>query len=120
MTLSVDFPALNGGVVTERHARICRERGHATHTVDGVDRGSCPRCGDVTEVPIPAPAVFAEMLKLEREAQFSGVIAAFGVNWQARGIAQDRMEASKARLFTWLDTLSPVQAAAFGEYRRTH
>ena len=41
------FPALTGDVVTERHARICRERGHATHTVDGVDSGICPRCGDV-------------------------------------------------------------------------
>lgn len=41
------FPALVHGVVTERHARICREQGHATHTVDGVDTGLCPRCGDV-------------------------------------------------------------------------
>jgi hypothetical protein len=41
------FPALVGGVVTERHARICREQGHARHTVDGVDTGTCPRCGDV-------------------------------------------------------------------------
>lgn len=42
-----DFPALNGDVVTERHARTCREQGHATHTVDGV-RQACPRCGEVT------------------------------------------------------------------------
>lgn len=43
------FPALNGGVVTERHARICREQGHASHSVDGKDTGVCPRCGDVTQ-----------------------------------------------------------------------
>jgi hypothetical protein len=43
------FPALVHGVVTERHANICRTQGHARHSVDGVDTGSCPRCGDVTE-----------------------------------------------------------------------
>lgn len=46
-----DYPALTGGVVTEAHARVCRERGHATHTVarpDGVRvwTGICPRCGE--------------------------------------------------------------------------
>lgn len=41
-----DFPALNGEVVQERHARICRENGHATHTVNGVVSLICPRCGD--------------------------------------------------------------------------
>lgn len=43
-----DYPALNGQPVTERHARICREQGHATHTVDGADSGTCPRCGEAT------------------------------------------------------------------------
>lgn len=42
------FPALTGGVVTEAHAKICAERGHATYRADGVGSGSCPRCGDVT------------------------------------------------------------------------
>lgn len=44
-----DYPALTGEVVTERHARICAERGHASHTVNGRDSGTCPRCGTVTE-----------------------------------------------------------------------
>lgn len=43
-----DFPAVTGRTVTERHARICRENGHATHTVNGADSGLCPRCGEVT------------------------------------------------------------------------
>lgn len=47
--VEAQFPALVGGVVTERHARVCRERGHARHTVDGTDTGLCPRCGDVVE-----------------------------------------------------------------------
>ena len=47
------FPALEGDVVTEAHARICRERGHAFHTIDGVDTGCCPRCGVVTENTLP-------------------------------------------------------------------
>lgn len=42
-----DFPALNHEPVTERHSRICREKGHATHKVDGKDTGICPRCGEV-------------------------------------------------------------------------
>jgi hypothetical protein len=47
------FPVLVGGVVTERHARICRERGHAQHVVDGVVMERCPRCGDVRESETP-------------------------------------------------------------------
>lgn len=43
-----DFPIIDGRPVTEAHARICADRGHATHTVDGVVSGICPRCGDVT------------------------------------------------------------------------
>jgi hypothetical protein len=48
-----DFPALTGEVVTERHARICRERGHARHTIEirpgeRVNSDRCPRCGDYT------------------------------------------------------------------------
>lgn len=49
-----DYPALTGDPVTERHARTCRESGHATHTVDGVDTGTCPRCGAVTAPAEPA------------------------------------------------------------------
>lgn len=39
------FPFLYGDYVTERHARVCRERGHAEHRVNGVLTGTCPRCG---------------------------------------------------------------------------
>jgi hypothetical protein len=42
----LDFPAVNGGVVTEAHAALCHERGHAAHTVDGKASPVCPRCGD--------------------------------------------------------------------------
>lgn len=49
MNRKLEMPALNGQVVTEYHARICREQSHAKHTVEGVDTGTCPRCGDVTE-----------------------------------------------------------------------
>lgn len=47
-TTTAKFPALTGDVVTERHARACRENGHATHTVNGVASTLCPRCGEVT------------------------------------------------------------------------
>lgn len=46
----IDFPAVESRPVTEAHARLCREIGHATYTRDGVDMGSCPRCGHVTIV----------------------------------------------------------------------
>ena len=42
------FPALDGLPVTQRHADQCARFEHATHTVDGVDSGVCPRCGEVT------------------------------------------------------------------------
>lgn len=41
------YPALTGDPVTEGHARMCREQGHATHTIDGVVQPRCPRCGDL-------------------------------------------------------------------------
>jgi hypothetical protein len=41
-----NFPALAGEQVTERDAKVCATRGHATHTIDGKDTGICPRCGD--------------------------------------------------------------------------
>lgn len=46
MNAALSFPALNGEVVTEAHSAICRDRGHATHTVDGTDSPICPRCGE--------------------------------------------------------------------------
>lgn len=62
MTTANRFPALNGEPVTEAHARTCREQGHATHTVDGVDSGTCPRCGETT---IPATPANVERLRVD-------------------------------------------------------
>lgn len=45
----ITFAALAGQPVTEAHARHCRDHGHATHTINGVGTGVCPRCGDVIE-----------------------------------------------------------------------
>lgn len=45
----MEFPVPTGDVVTQRHADTCAELGHATWTVDGKDKGICPRCGEVTE-----------------------------------------------------------------------
>ena len=42
-----DYPAAAGTGVTERHVKTCAQIGHATHYVDGVDNGTCPRCGTV-------------------------------------------------------------------------
>jgi hypothetical protein len=51
--VTVQFPALSGDVVTTAHTRICELQGHATHTVDGVDTGRCPRCGDLKAPAAP-------------------------------------------------------------------
>lgn len=42
---AMSYPALTGGVVTQGHTNYCASRGHATHTVEGVVQGTCPRCG---------------------------------------------------------------------------
>ena len=47
-SFALQMPALTGDVVTERHTALCQTRGHATHTVAGVDTGTCPRCGATT------------------------------------------------------------------------
>ena len=57
MNYKLSTPALNGEVVTEGHARYCRTNGHMTHTVDGVDQGFCPRCGEITRKPAPSEPV---------------------------------------------------------------
>jgi hypothetical protein len=45
----IDFPVVDGRPVTEAHVKICADRGHATHVVNGVDSGFCPRCGEWNE-----------------------------------------------------------------------
>jgi hypothetical protein len=47
LNYALSYPALAGEPVTEGHSQWCKQNGHATHTVDGVDTGLCPRCGDV-------------------------------------------------------------------------
>lgn len=42
----MSYPAINGEVITEGHARCCREHGHATLKEDGVLSAMCPRCGE--------------------------------------------------------------------------
>lgn len=46
MDTAAAFPALTGETVTDAHAQICRDRGHATHRIDGIEQPTCPRCGE--------------------------------------------------------------------------
>jgi len=48
---ALSYPALNGEVVTEGHAKYCNENGHATHTVDNINTNICPRCGETKTAP---------------------------------------------------------------------
>lgn len=47
---ALDYTALETGWATQGAADYCTANGHATHRVDGVDTGICPRCLAVTEV----------------------------------------------------------------------
>lgn len=44
-----NYPAAAGEPVLDHHSHICEQVGHATHTVDGIDTGVCPRCGAVKD-----------------------------------------------------------------------
>lgn len=116
------YPALTGSVVTEAHARLCRESGHAVHLVAGIDQGVCPRCGDVTqpaELPAETVAKFDRLLHLEWAVRVSGAgmgmavgVSDFGFAQQATGHAAD-----KARLAAAVDALSLSEMKAYGDYR---
>ena len=43
-----NFPVPRGEWVLQGHADACELWGHATWIVDDVDKGICPRCGEVT------------------------------------------------------------------------
>ncbi len=44
----MDYPVPYGRPVTEAHVKICKEFGCVSYVVNGIDQGSCPRCGEVT------------------------------------------------------------------------
>jgi hypothetical protein len=44
----IDFPAVDGRVVTEAHAKLCADKGCVSYVKNGIDMGWCPRCGEVT------------------------------------------------------------------------
>lgn len=43
-------PAAMGEVVKQGHVDYCRDNGHATYVVDGIDQGYCSRCGEAQAV----------------------------------------------------------------------
>lgn len=69
MNVALDMAALNGTVVTEAHAKVCRERGHATHKVDGIEQIHCPRCGEARTEEI---TVTGETIKIGDEISLFG------------------------------------------------
>lgn len=48
MNYSLRTPALNGETVTQGDTDHCAAHGHKPHTIDGVEQGICPRCGEGT------------------------------------------------------------------------
>lgn len=63
---SLDYPALDGRVVTQAHADYCQANGHATYKRDGVDTGMCPRCGEMRQ---PSWQAIAEVSYATRARQ---------------------------------------------------
>lgn len=51
---ALDMAALHGRPVCQGHADYCAAHGHGKNIVDGVERGWCPRCGEVTIPAVPA------------------------------------------------------------------
>lgn len=93
MNLLLSYPALNGEVVTEAHATVCAEKGHATYKNGDKVEGWCPRCGEVTAPKVKSAAAdLVEWTKL-READLSGARKAF---------TMVRMVNTKAERMFWL------------------
>jgi len=110
------YAAVSGQVVTEAHVKACAAEGHKTHTVDGVDTGICPRCGEST-VAEEIPAVFEKLETLESDVHGWKLMEAFGrFEWE-RTRAFETRQKRQAELYALLETLSPAEAKAYGEYR---
>jgi hypothetical protein len=114
------FPALNGETVTEAHAAFCAERGHATHTVDGVDTGVCPRCGEVKGADAEMAEKFERMLFLEDRSKTFRALAVMGSNAETRKYGERDLKKVKAELFELLDTLTSAEFEMFKGYRKFH
>lgn len=75
---ALETPALTGEVVTEGHARYCRENGHAFNRKDGVEQGWCPRCGEDNGLRTIANATVDELIHEAADAEaieFIGEVA---------------------------------------------
>lgn len=77
----MNFPAVTpGAVVTEADAKVCVERGHAAHIVDGVESDLCPRCGE-TKTPATTVIEMAQAISRAIDEQgFTGDAAALFIN----------------------------------------
>lgn len=45
----LDMAASSGRTVCQGHADVCAILGHGHNLRDGIERGTCPRCGTVTK-----------------------------------------------------------------------
>lgn len=63
---AMDYPAIDGRVVTEAHAKICASKGHAYFVKDGVNQNMCPRCGESVNV---MDDMHAEALRMDADRE---------------------------------------------------
>lgn len=129
---AIAFPILTGDVVTEAHAQICADRGHATWTVDGEDKGICPRCGDLTATPEKTEdeeALFEAIADLEWDAKQAKNTTLWTINpadtrgqhdslvLDLRATQKREAQEAQAKLFGAIDALSPEQRSRYGTWR---
>ena len=67
-----------------------------------------------------APASFARMAQLEENASAAKLTEAMGRFPWDRERARESRKAAQAELFSLMESLTPAEMAAFGEYRKTH
>jgi hypothetical protein len=71
------FPVVNGMTVTERHVKVCADRGHATYTVDSVDSDICPRCG-IDKATLPQYRIAVRYYYVRTGVVADSVVTAYG------------------------------------------
>jgi hypothetical protein len=113
---ALEMPALNGDVVTERHARYCAHNGHAAYKGESYDEALCPRCGEFLP-SAEAIEKFEAIIDAERTARHSYVSAGFGIDADTRARGMKDWQGAKSTLGRLIDGLTLEELAEYGEYR---
>lgn len=87
MNIALSYPALNGEVVTEAHAKYCQDNGHASYSLNGVSLDCCPRCGELTIDVEPEAVVNSDIPS--RSAYYNGRYEHYRAMGECAGTASE-------------------------------